>query len=197
MGRAGGKLVASRQPLGYNQAIGTPGVATRLARLRLSDVIPDRPPQAGVSRVGITTMAILRGAEIECAKRLAELFERGESVWRNHGKWEELSLTAENYESVLDTMVGLGAIGNTSDLMGSRFRWFTITPIAVQVAREIEKAEKEEQKGIDIVEQITKKARSSNTLAWGIIAFFVLVGLLNMIGTIIIILQNLGWMHKP
>lgn len=145
----------------------------------------------------MSNSATLKGAEIECVKRLAKMYEQGQTVWWNEDDYELLGLTVDNYFSVIGTMDLCGVITNHSHTSAGKYRMFEITPMAVQIARQIEQQELEENEGKDIVEKIKQKARSSPALAWIIIGFFLLMAIATFINQTIGIFQNLGWMKKP
>ena len=142
-------------------------------------------------------MAIFKDGEIRCIKQLAKFFEQGHRTWANEEDYEELGLTKETYVSAIAVLEMHGAIENVEHNFESHYQSFTISPMVVQIARQIEEAEVEASKGKDIVEQIKQKTRSSPSMAWIIIIFFILVGLATLVNQTIQILQNLGWIAKP
>src|SRR5437667_1413161 len=91
--------------------IGTPGVATRWSARRGTAVLPvpaERTHPEGVHAVEVT----LKGAEVECVKKLAQCYEAGNARWRGSEGWEELGLTEANYIQVLGQMEMIGAISD-------------------------------------------------------------------------------------
>lgn len=114
----------------------------------------------------------LRGAEIECVKRLAKNFEEGKTRWQG-ADFEALGLTPENAIPVLKTMEDLGAIDNVTHTMpNGSFRHFAITSTAVQIARQIEEQESKSPEAPDVVQQTIDQFRRHPVMGriifWGI-----------------------------
>jgi hypothetical protein len=139
----------------------------------------------------------LKGVEIVCVKALAKCFEENRSVWTSPDGWEEIGLTAENYGPVLDLMEMCGAIENVTHTMGDRFAYFTITPQAVQIAREIEAQDEQrqakEKEGKDIVEHVKVTLRKHPVMGWLCVVAIALVAVATALNQFLSLFKNLGW----
>ncbi len=143
-------------------------------------------------------MAHLNAAEVECVKRLARAFEQETPVFssRDPKALEELGLTEENYTPVLMTMEGLGAIDNVSHSSAGKFRHFTVTAIAAQMAREIDEQESKPPEAPDIVQQTIEQFRRHPVMGriifWGI----ALGALLTVITSVITLCEKIVNLFK-
>ncbi len=130
-----------------------------------------------------------RGAEVDCVKKLAELFEKGQT----QSGASLIGLTKESdAAAVLGMMEGCGIIKNPTHMAGNRYAMFHITAGAVHAARRIEADEAKKQEGEDVVENIKNKFKRNNVIAWGVIAFICFTALATLIASITTILKNFG-----
>lgn len=133
----------------------------------------------------------LKGIEVECVKRLAERFERGETHLRIFGKWEQLGLTNENFIPVLTMMVSLGVIQEDNKHAGQPFRSFAITAKSAILARQIEEHAKKQAERKDIVEIVKLTLRKHPVTAWSFLVFLAIGGLLAFVNQVLTFLKNI------
>ena len=117
----------------------------------------------------------LKGAEIECAKKLAQCYSEGRQLWSRSSDdkpedWEQIGCTESNYEQVLGQMELVGAISDITHCLGARWYTFTIDPRAVQIARALESQEEKSKEGKDILESIKLTLKKHPVAGW-LIAF--------------------------
>ena len=136
----------------------------------------------------------LKGVEIDCVKMLAKCFEEGKPRWSGTDGWEAIGLTEANYYQVLSLMESIGAIGNVQATSGSLFHYFTITPQAVQIARQIEDQEKKRLEGKDIVEHVKVTLRKHPITGWAAVVLIALVALVTALNQLVSLFKNLGWL---
>src|SRR5438067_219208 len=98
-------------------------------------------------------------AEIACLKRLAELYERGQTTWQVSAGWESIGLTAENYRPVLNLLEHRGYIDWPWDAKGSDFTSITIRGFVIDAVREFAEQEKQKQEAKDLVESFKTTMR--------------------------------------
>ena len=139
-------------------------------------------------------MALFNAAEIACIQKLAELFEKGTNPvdCRNA---DPLELPPEQRRQILDTMEAHGFITEVLRRADRQFL-FTITPEAVQAAREIRRLDEQSQEPEDIVEKVTKAVRKHHATAWIIIAVLALTVILTLINQILSLLEHARLIHK-
>jgi hypothetical protein len=133
---------------------------------------------------------ILKGAEIGCVKILAKSYENGQRAFNYQSDWESIGLTEENFSPVLLMLEHYGIISDAIKDFDIEFRAFQITPLAVQIARDIEDQEKKKEEPKDIVEGVTQMARKNRTLATVIIFGLVLTAALTAVNQFLSILKN-------
>lgn len=145
--------------------------------------------------MGEAVDVILRGVELECCKKLAEYFERGEIQWRSSNDWHLIGLTDENYVPVLSTLAQYSLIGDVQGTNACRFSFFKIRPGVVQVVRHLERQEAEEKKGKDVVAQTTESLRRHPIMGYVILSAIALATLLVIIANALTIMEKLGWIN--
>jgi len=116
----------------------------------------------------------LTDREMACIRKLAEIFSQGTtqvSFAANTLALNESHLDQPEFSSMFQMMEGLKAIENVRRFADGTID-FTITVLAVQMARELEELEKQS-KVVNLVEQIKEKAQANPIIAWIIIGFTV------------------------
>ena len=151
----------------------------------------------------------LRGIEIDCVKKLAEMFEKGDvyvtaniedtenNFLTENQVTDQLNVPPEKRAAVLETMESMGLIDEVTHSDSLRYLAFRITSNAVQAARKLEAKLKEESEPEDLVEKIKSEARKIPAIAWTIIVFVTLAAIVTLINQGIELLQNLRLIPKP
>jgi hypothetical protein len=114
---------------------------------------------------------ILSDVEKTCLKKMAELHEKGERLWKRDLGWESIGLTEESFLPVLSGFQGYGFIENVQHTLRTRFVMFAISATAVQTARDIAEQEKKLQEGKDIMEHVKVTLRKHPVAGWVIVVF--------------------------
>jgi hypothetical protein len=138
----------------------------------------------------------LRGDEITCVQKLAELFAKNVTCL-NAGDEEanSLGLSPEKWEPVLGTMEHIGVITGVVHTSEGGFAFFHIDASVLQVARAIEEEETKKEEPRDIVAEIKQTAKSNRVIAYVIIAFGVLTILITFVNQLLSLLKELGLRH--
>lgn len=138
--------------------------------------------------------AHLNEAEVECARRLAAIHEKGAGHFVSLDM-DALGLTRENYAAVLGTMEHLGLITDAVHTTGGQYFHFRVTGRAVQLVRDIDQREQKAE-APDIVEQTKKAIRSHPVMGYVVVAVIGLSFLLVLVNQAISLLERLGVIPK-
>lgn len=139
----------------------------------------------------------LTANEIAIIKKLANLYASGVTSWRLENDHDALGLTAENYAPMMGIMERYGAIEGVQHTAAQRFSTFRISPMIIQLSRQIAEKEQEAPKLKNNVEEIKAFMQSKPIIAWLVIGSGVILILLNAANGTVTLLQNLGFMAKP
>jgi len=110
-------------------------------------------------------------AEIACMKALASLYLSGEMVYQLGNDHSAVGLTPENYEIILGLMELCGAIHEVQHAARQRYWSFRISPMAVQLSRQIAEKEAEPAKRKNVVEDIKYTLQCHPVAGWLFVAF--------------------------
>ena len=138
--------------------------------------------------------------EKKCLRILAKLFSESKPLVRSplaDLQREGLEADSRSLDVLLRMMERYGAIVDVSRTNAQEFRMFTIPGTVVQLVRELDELEKQEQEPGDIVEKVNDAARKNRVIGWVLIVSFVSAAILTIANQGIQLAQNLGWMAKP
>ena len=102
-------------------------------------------------------------------------FWRRKSYFQFQNDWHTIGLTNENHIPVLSLLEHHGLIEVLVRTFDEEFGAFKISPLAVQVARDMDKQEKKSQEPKDLVDEFRNMARKTKAIAISILAVSVFV----------------------
>ncbi len=133
----------------------------------------------------MSAQMILDEEEQRCIRHLAQWFEEGRTNYVQRD-WVigELNIDPEKYEPLIKKLEAHGIVENVQSTAGGVGVLFIISPYAVQVARQMDRAAEQAAAGQDIVGQLQARARRKPWMAGVIVVFLILALLVPLINSL-------------